>query len=323
MANASLTEQNKHSDTTALVVDHLCVVSPSRLDEACFSVPAIRALKNSGAAGQLTILSPHSLAAFWNHVPEIDQVLTCPDHFNSRKWLAHLRAADFSCDAALLWEPGACAKALARLGIERRIGYPAQNLKKWLSQPVERVVEPGPIEHRIRYYMDLVEMLGADAYVKSNFSCPSRGAPSPTANDIKVALVEGSDFGEAYGWSQESFASVRSLLETELNTVEWVLPKGDWGEQLHTLSQCDALLASDGSVAHLAAYLGLPAVVMFGPNEPAWKRPLGKQSRVLREHVACSPCCLSKCPLDSRCQSAISIDSVAAELKAILTEKLG
>jgi len=55
-------------------------------------------------------------------------------------------------------------------------------------------------------------------------------------------------------------------------------------------------------VTHLAAHVGATCVTWFGPNDPGWKRPLGRRHVVVRRHVECAPCFLPKCPLDGRCQ---------------------
>jgi ADP-heptose:LPS heptosyltransferase len=55
-------------------------------------------------------------------------------------------------------------------------------------------------------------------------------------------------------------------------------------------------------------------VVLFGPNEPAWKRPLGKRHTVLRRHVECSPCFAAKCVMDLRCQHELTLEKVLEAL---------
>ena len=47
-------------------------------------------------------------------------------------------------------------------------------------------------------------------------------------------------------------------------------------------------------------------VTLFGPNDPAWKRPLGKRHAVVRRHVECAPC------LAARCAMRIMFHSAAA-----------
>ncbi|MGE9268920.1 MAG: glycosyltransferase family 9 protein, partial [Verrucomicrobiales bacterium] len=83
---------------------------------------------------------------------------------------------------------------------------------------------------------------------------------------------------------------------------------------LPLLASCERIIANDGTLPHLAAHLGTPPLTLFGPNEPAWKRPLGTIHQSLREHVPCSPCFLPKCPLDHRCLQAITPAQVLAAL---------
>ena len=79
------------------------------------------------------------------------------------------------------------------------------------------------------------------------------------------------------------------------------------------------VIAADGSLPHLAAHAGATCVTLFGPNDPAWKRPLGRRHAVVRRHVECAPCLLAKCPLDQRCQSELEADRVWQTVR----EKLG
>jgi ADP-heptose:LPS heptosyltransferase len=77
------------------------------------------------------------------------------------------------------------------------------------------------------------------------------------------------------------------------------------------------VIAADGSLPHLAAHAGATCVTLFGPNDPVWKRPLGKRHAVVRRHVECAPCLLGKCPLDGRCQRELEADRVWAAIEAI------
>jgi len=297
----------------------LCVASPVDFAEACFSVPAVRALKSYRPMGTIVIYCPEILAPLWKTVSGIDDIIVYPDRLPVRKMALLLEESDHHFDSAILWEPGEAAQALAKAGIVQRLGYPARKLEKHLTDAVSPVVTPGPIEHRVRYYLNFVQKLGADAYVRGNF----RHHPLPPGPEKwRIAVASNSEYGEAYNWPAEKFDEVKSLIETRHGQVEWVMLESPLEARLQQLNQCSALLACDGEASHLAAHLGLPAVVIFGPGEPDWKRPLGKQSRVVREHVACSPCYLSKCPLDHRCQQEVTAEQVADELESALSDRV-
>ena len=82
------------------------------------------------------------------------------------------------------------------------------------------------------------------------------------------------------------------------------------------LRECDLLLTNDTGTMHLAAFLGVPTVSIFGSTEPSLTGPLGDGHHVLRQHVDCSPCFLRECPLDFRCMKAVSANEVAEAVLA-------
>ena len=56
------------------------------------------------------------------------------------------------------------------------------------------------------------------------------------------------------------------------------------------LSCCAGYLGNDSGVSHLAAALGLPTVVLFGPTDPLFWGPKGENVRILSSSIPCSPC---------------------------------
>src|SRR5262249_37411188 len=83
-------------------------------------------------------------------------------------------------------------------------------------------------------------------------------------------------------------------------------------ELMNELQQCDLLLTNDTGTMHLAGWLGVPLVAIFGSTDPVATGPLSPRARVLRHQVECSPCFLRECPLDLRCLKSIGVDEVAA-----------
>ena len=49
-------------------------------------------------------------------------------------------------------------------------------------------------------------------------------------------------------------------------------------------------IGNDSGASHLAAFLGLPAAVVFGPSDPNRWRPLGQNVEIVRSETQCRPC---------------------------------
>ena len=325
---------------------YLCVAAPLDFTEACFSAPAVRALRKSRPNSTMAIVCPESQAALWEVMPELNEVIVYPDRASASQIAEIIRGQKITFESSIAWESSSAAKAFAKSKIYQRLGYPATGLVKYLTDEVDVVNEPGSIQHRVRHYLDLVKRLGGDAYVPASFRTASLPAPPEV---IRIVIAPGSNYGAAYEWPVKNFQEVVQRMNDRFDKIEWVIlpdiisssksKKGGACEKLRdllgdssvtyleeigvseiikSLQSCSALLASDSMVAHLAAHLGLPATVIFGPNEPEWKRPLGKQNQVLREHVACSPCYLTKCPIDHRCQNEVTVEMVVGKLEESL-----
>ena len=87
------------------------------------------------------------------------------------------------------------------------------------------------------------------------------------------------------------------------------------GELCAGLKLCRLLLTNDSGPMHVAAALGTPVVVPFGSTSPELTGPgLPGDSRhhLLRANAPCSPCFLRDCPIDFRCMTGISVESVVA-----------
>ena len=86
------------------------------------------------------------------------------------------------------------------------------------------------------------------------------------------------------------------------------------------LARCAGFVGNDSGPAHLAAAVGVPAVVLFsGTNDVAVWKPWGPRVVTLQEHPECAPCGLSVCArADHACMTWITVDRVQAVLAGIL-----
>ncbi|MEY4569334.1 MAG: hypothetical protein RLZZ398_773 [Verrucomicrobiota bacterium] len=308
----------------------MLVAAPERWDEACFAVPALRALVASGLGAG--VLCAAAQREFWETV----EGLTVIDFPAKAKPRAVAAGISGRWEASLAWETGMAAEAFKIAAIPRRLGADERKLTKLLTHPLGFTA--GPLEHRVRHYLAAVEEIGIETGRAEFFAPASLGiVPKPGA----VLLCPDSDFGPSHEWPVERWVEIgRKLIESGKRVT---VTSGDGGRGRGTflaknlgesvdffqttplagvlpfLAVHGLVIAADGSLPHLAAHAGATCVTLFGPNDPAWKRPLGRRHAVVRRHVECAPCLLTKCPLDQRCQNELEADRVWQTVR----EKLG
>jgi len=56
------------------------------------------------------------------------------------------------------------------------------------------------------------------------------------------------------------------------------------------LDSAGGYIGNDSGVSHLAAFLGLPTIVIFGPADPRRWKPIGRAVEVVRPKLECRPC---------------------------------
>lgn len=89
-------------------------------------------------------------------------------------------------------------------------------------------------------------------------------------------------------------------------------------EFLALLPLADLFLGNDSGATHLAAAVGLPQVVIFGPTDEAGTAPLNPAARLVKHPVSCSPCLLRHCPVDHRCMTRVGVEDVWLAVAAVL-----
>ncbi|NOZ22627.1 MAG: glycosyltransferase family 9 protein [Planctomycetes bacterium] len=78
------------------------------------------------------------------------------------------------------------------------------------------------------------------------------------------------------------------------------------------LSRCRTYLGNDSGITHIAAAVGAPTVVIFGPTDPDVWGPRGEHVTILRGQAPCAPCSREErmaCP-DRKCLASVSVDAV-------------
>ncbi len=157
-----------------------------------------------------------------------------------------------------------------------------------------------------------------------------------------VALCPGSTNSRAKRWPAERYAALADLLieeagvdvllvgaREELEVTREVVAlmrrepivltgETDLARSIAVLSHVDLLVTNDTGPAHIAAALGRPVLVIFGPTNPQTTRPFSDLAVVVRRPPDCAPCMLRDCPIDHRCMTAITPAEVFAHAHGLL-----
>ena len=150
------------------------MAAPERWDEACFAVPAVRALVASGLG--TGILCPAEQRDFWATLEGV-MVLDFPARAKAKVVAGEISG---NWQASLAWENGFAAEVFKIAGIPRRLGVNERKLKKLLTHPLG--FSTGPLEHRVRHYLAAVEELGV-ATGRAEYFAPAALGIEPAAGD--------------------------------------------------------------------------------------------------------------------------------------------
>jgi lipopolysaccharide heptosyltransferase II len=322
----------------------IVIRSSNWLGDAVMSVPAVRAIKRGRIDAHVTILAPAKLAEFWQSVAEVDEILTIQPQ---ESVLAVAERVHSSFDVAILF-PNSLRVALEAwlAGIPRIVGYPGHHRRALLNQVLapkkKKKKDLKPPSHQVHHYLALAEFVGAD--IQGALEVPAAKAATRGAAPV-IGLCAGAEYGPAKRWLPERFAEAMKTIHEQTNAAWKILGiekdrpitdtviqaagvpctdlagKTSLARLMEELRTCDLLLTNDTGTMHLASYLGIPTVSIFGSTEPTLTGPLGPRHRVLRHHVECSPCFLRECPLDFRCMTAVSVAEVVAAVLAALANR--
>ncbi|MEY2428486.1 MAG: heptosyltransferase [Verrucomicrobiota bacterium] len=171
--------------------------------------------------------------------------------------------------------------------------------------------------------------------------------PQPNQTQPLFGLNAGAEYGPAKRWPSERFVAAAREIQQRTN-CRWLIFGGksdaslageiesaigaaqpalnlagqtSLREFMGLLKLCRVLLTNDTGPMHVAAALGTTVVVPFGSTSPELTGPAVSgdiRHQLLQSEAPCSPCFRRSCPIDFRCMTGISVESVvAAVLRAV------
>jgi len=313
----------------------IIIRSPNWLGDAVMSIPAVRSFIRGRPDARVSILCLSKLAPLWRTVSDVAEVIEMDKRESVWSVARKLRG---KFDVGVLF-PNSLRSAIEMwlAGVPRRAGFPGHGRRFFLNQKMVRKKKgkvPHPWHHADRYLF-LAKKCGGEGEMHGD---PQWCPPS----EVTIGVCPGAEFGPAKQWPADRFREVMRIISAEINplwklfgtagdanTAEMILAgfrgrydnrvgKTSLDQLIDELRSVTVLVTNDTGTMHLADYLGVPLIAIFGSTEPVLTGPRGALSKVLRDHVPCSPCFLRECPIDFRCMKGIAPEKVADELLGLI-----
>ncbi len=323
-------------------VQRLLVRAPNWVGDAVMSLPVLAGLQKLFPQANLTVLAARRVAALFQNLPGVTEVVPYPVGRGKWRVLWDLRGR-FDLALAL---PNSLESALGLwlVGVPVRVGYAADARRPLLNLAVAGRRSLNGL-HQVYYYLGLLRALGEI----DNFTPPTLYlrdlevavagqmlADAAPGDGPLVGLSPGAAYGPAKRWPPEQFAALGRELVKEFGArlvllggreeapvarlvqeqvglpVLNLVGKTDLRQALAVLSRLQLLITNDSGLMHAAAALQVPLVALFGSTDPQATGPFGALATVLRHPLPCSPCLQRTCHLGYACLDAIKVEEALA-----------
>ena len=340
----------------SIVAEKILVVGPAWVGDMVMSQSLYAFLQNSRPNITIDVLAPAWSEPLIARMPEVAQAIIKPiGHgelgLGRRRKLGRLpRQAKY--DQAILL-PNSFKSALAPLlaRIPRRTGWRGEMRYGLLNDM--RILDEDKLPLMVQRFIalgqepdePLPEPLPHPRLVvdKGKVRLCAKKFDLDEAGPI-LALCPGAEFGAAKRWPGEYYADIaRRYLARGWQVVLYGSAKDrevtagiysrcgehpecrdlagrtELAEAVELLSLSTAVVSNDSGLMHIAAALGRPLLVIYGPTSPEFTPPLSPGAEMIVSDIECAPCFARECPLGHhRCMGDALPEQLAVKLEALL-----
>jgi ADP-heptose:LPS heptosyltransferase len=306
------------------------------LGSVVLSLPLLKALKDNGVQVAFwSFAGQADLAQFSGYVDEIFVIRPTLKHFLPTLWKSWWAMKKFRPDAFLDLEPTANFTAiLSRLsGAAIRVGF--MSAKPLRESLFTHLVALTPERHMVINNLWMGMRLGLPKDSDSRLPAPPEKMSEIKENfqmhpsrQYVVININSSDLSWHRMWVDDHWVEVcNGLLQNpnidlifpggknERARVEKFLSKLNAGTRamniagettllqlMKVLMKSKLVVSVDSGIMHIAAWMTVPVVGIFGPETPQLYSPRTSNSRVLWMGLPCSPCLMVAADKITRCQ---------------------
>ncbi len=219
---------------------------------------------------------------------------------------------------------------------------PAVSLKHWTDTSVYHILSRPEASQRIHVatfivkQLEKLELIDSLAYLSRNESSATNriNHPENLSDGGPLLLIHPGSGSRRKNWALNRFLDVAYHFRDQGWQPAFILGPADQmllqrleaapaftfkiynlqklADLVPLLSSAKGYIGNDSGVTHLAGYLGIPGVAVFGPSDPRRWKPLGTSISVIQNLNECTPCfeVLSNECKQRPCLSRITVDQV-------------
>ena len=339
-------------------VRRLLVVRLRSIGDTVLATPSLYALRRFLPDAQIDVLLESWVAPVLEGLDSIDNIITVErgSTASRARVVARLRAARY--DVAYNLHGGTTATILMRAaGIKHRVGYSSYQLRRLLNHaaPPSSELWAMTSTHSVEQQLALLGWTGVPVTdrpltrlavtEKARLSVALRLREAGLDDSSRLALVHPAAAFETKQWATANFARVaeylsargfdcvaiaapseRAVVSTLVeNAATRVVTFTDLAlpEVTALAARSSLFVGNDSGIAHIAAAVETPSVVIFGSSNVAHWRPwTDAPSEVVREELPCQPCHGYFCAeFDApECIRRIPVERVTMAIEKVLSE---
>jgi heptosyltransferase-3 len=340
-------------------VRKILVVRLRSIGDTVLATPSLFALRRFVPQAKIDILLEDWVAPVLDGSDLVDRVITIARHSNTARARVARELHRANYDVAYNLHGGTTATFLTRAtGAKHRVGFTTYQYSRLHNQAAPSPLEiwQRPTLHSVEQQLALIGWTGVpvtdrpatklSVTAKANASIARKLFDSGVAENESIALIHPAAAFATKQWATENFAQVIEAVGARgftpvavvgpnekpvLQSLKNHSPVPVVGFDNLSLPEITALAArarlfvgNDSGIAHIAAAVGAPCVVVFGSSNIAHWRPwTTKPNEIVREEMPCQPCHGYFCAEfdQPECIVRVPADRVVAAIDRVLTEE--
>jgi heptosyltransferase-2 len=331
------------------LMEKLIIRTPNHLGDCLMALPAIAALAKVRPDWEITILHPGWAGPIYETLASCRKISLPPDKLHGSGAIFYQAGIYMKgkYDIGVVMPPSfSSAFAIFLPGVKKRYGYTGQGRRILLNNGVNG--KKGIGVHRSQSYkylleeaaekkfeienprIDIAPEIRTDAEklldesgininepimaIAAQAVAPSRRWGSGNYRDLAAQLIKQYG-GHIVLLGSPAEADAGAEIARGDSKIINLCGKTDIGTAAAVLSRCRLFIGNDSGLAHLAAAVGIPLVVLSGADKPSETSPLSdRKTVIIKNDLDCISCVKNYCPKKEdrfmRCMKEISVIEV-------------